>query len=143
MDLLVHAQRVPIEAGCGRFQATHVTRVNATSGGTSRPRRGTNGSKRAVACEKTSLLEPPFLTTSSRTKLGSFGSSLSSRAATLWSFICHEERTTPRSIVFSGILVESYPEFRVAYTRLVVICTDNPLNLNEFRVFGRSMAFSG
>ena len=28
--------------------------------------------------------------------------------------------------------MDSYPEFRVAYTRLVVICTDNPLNLNEF-----------
>jgi peroxiredoxin len=39
----------------------------------------------------------------------------------------------PKEHRFLRNLVESYPEFRVAYTRLVVICTDNPLNLNEFR----------
>ena len=39
----------------------------------------------------------------------------------------------PKEHRFLRNLVDSYPEFRVAYTRLVVICTDNPLNLNEFR----------
>ena len=39
----------------------------------------------------------------------------------------------PKEHRFLKNLVDSYPEFRVAYTRLVVICTDNPLNLNEFR----------
>ncbi len=39
----------------------------------------------------------------------------------------------PKEHRFLRNLVESYPEFRVAYTRLVVISTDNPLNLNEFR----------
>jgi peroxiredoxin len=39
----------------------------------------------------------------------------------------------PKEHRFLKSLVDSYPEFRVAYTRLVVISTDNPLNLNEFR----------
>jgi len=39
----------------------------------------------------------------------------------------------PKEHRFLRRLVESYPEFRVAYTRLVVISTDNPLGLNEFR----------
>jgi peroxiredoxin len=39
----------------------------------------------------------------------------------------------PKEHRFLKNLVDSYPEFRVAYTRLVVISTDNPLNLNEFR----------
>ncbi len=39
----------------------------------------------------------------------------------------------PKEHRFLRNLVDSYPEFRVAYTRLAVICTDNPLNLNEFR----------
>ena len=85
------------------------------------------------ACERTSWSERPFLTTSSRTKPESSGNSLSFRAATQWCSISHGGRTTRRSIGFLRNLVESYPEFRVAYTRLVVICTDNPLNLNEFR----------
>ena len=42
----------------------------------------------------------------------------------------------PKEHRFLRNLVESYPEFRVAYTCLVVICTDNPLNLNEFRDSG-------
>src|ERR1700728_4301211 len=39
----------------------------------------------------------------------------------------------PKEHRFLKNLVDGYPEFRVAYTRLVVISTDNPLNLNEFR----------
>jgi peroxiredoxin len=39
----------------------------------------------------------------------------------------------PKEHRFLRNLVDSYPEFRVAYTRLVVISGDNPLNLNEFR----------
>ena len=39
----------------------------------------------------------------------------------------------PKEHRFLRNLVDNYPEFRVAYTRLAVICTDNPLNLNEFR----------
>ena len=39
----------------------------------------------------------------------------------------------PKEHRFLRNLADSYPEFRVAYTRLVVISTDNPLNLNEFR----------
>ena len=39
----------------------------------------------------------------------------------------------PKEHRFLRNLVDSYPEFRVAYTRLVVVSTDNPLNLNEFR----------
>jgi peroxiredoxin len=39
----------------------------------------------------------------------------------------------PKEHRFLRNLVNSYPEFCVAYTRLVVISTDNPLNLSEFR----------
>ncbi len=50
----------------------------------------------------------------------------------------------PKEHRFLRNLVESYPEFRVAYTRLVVISTDNPLNLNEFRdSLGASWPFLG
>ena len=50
----------------------------------------------------------------------------------------------PKEHRFLRNLVDSYPEFRVAYTRLVVICTDSPLNLNEFRdAVGASWPFLG
>lgn len=39
----------------------------------------------------------------------------------------------PKEHQFLGQLAEVYPIFRVAYTRLVVISTDNQLNTNEFR----------
>jgi peroxiredoxin len=39
----------------------------------------------------------------------------------------------PKEHQFLGQLVEAYPIFRVAYTRLLVISTDNQLNTNEFR----------
>jgi peroxiredoxin len=53
---------------------------------------------------------------------------------------CHSLPSSSRSAqtqVVSGRAAEQRwqlpREFRVAYTRLVVIRTDNPLNLNEFR----------
>jgi peroxiredoxin len=50
----------------------------------------------------------------------------------------------PKEHRFLRNLVESYPEFRVAYTRLVVISTDNPLGLNEFRdALGAPWTFLG
>jgi peroxiredoxin len=39
----------------------------------------------------------------------------------------------PKEHQFLGQLAAVYPIFRVAYTRLVVISTDNQLNTNEFR----------
>lgn len=39
----------------------------------------------------------------------------------------------PKEHRFLKNLVDAYPEIKVAYTRLVVITTDNALNLNEFR----------
>ena len=39
----------------------------------------------------------------------------------------------PKEHQFLGQLVDAYPQFRNAYTRLVVISTDNQLNTNEFR----------
>ena len=39
----------------------------------------------------------------------------------------------PKEHRFLGQLVDAYPDFRVGYTRLVVISTDNQLNINEFR----------
>ena len=39
----------------------------------------------------------------------------------------------PKEHQFVGQLVDVYPEFRNAYTRLVFISTDNQLNINEFR----------
>ena len=39
----------------------------------------------------------------------------------------------PKEHRFLRHLVEAYPDFRVGYTRLVVISTDNQLNTNEFR----------
>ncbi len=39
----------------------------------------------------------------------------------------------PKEHRFVRQLVDAYPEFRNAYTRLVLISTDNQLNINEFR----------
>ncbi len=39
----------------------------------------------------------------------------------------------PKEHRFLGHFVDDYPEFKVAYTRLVVISTDDQLNTNEFR----------
>jgi peroxiredoxin len=39
----------------------------------------------------------------------------------------------PKEHRFLRRLVDAYPEFKVAYTRLVVISTDDQLNTNEFR----------
>ena len=39
----------------------------------------------------------------------------------------------PKEHQFLGQFAAVYPIFRVAYTRLVVISTDNQLNTNEFR----------
>ena len=39
----------------------------------------------------------------------------------------------PKEHQFLRQLVDAYPQFRNAYTRLVVISTDNQLNINEFR----------
>ncbi len=39
----------------------------------------------------------------------------------------------PKEHRFVGHLVDAYPEFRNAYTRLALISTDNQLNINEFR----------
>jgi peroxiredoxin len=39
----------------------------------------------------------------------------------------------PKEHRFLRHFVDAYPEFKVAYTRLVVISTDNQLNTNEFR----------
>ncbi len=39
----------------------------------------------------------------------------------------------PKEHQFVRHLVDAYPEFRNAYTRLVLISTDNQLNINEFR----------
>jgi len=39
----------------------------------------------------------------------------------------------PKEHQFLRAWVEAYPEFKVAYTRLLVITTDGPLNTNEFR----------
>ena len=39
----------------------------------------------------------------------------------------------PKEHQFVGQLVDVYPEFRNAYTRLALISTDNQLNINEFR----------
>ncbi len=39
----------------------------------------------------------------------------------------------PKEHRFLRHLVDAYPEFKVAYTRLVVISTDDQLNTNEFR----------
>jgi peroxiredoxin len=39
----------------------------------------------------------------------------------------------PKEHRFLRHWVEAYPEFKVAYTRLLVITTDNALNTNEFR----------
>jgi peroxiredoxin len=39
----------------------------------------------------------------------------------------------PKEHQFVRRLVDAYPEFRNAYTRLVLIATDNQLNINEFR----------
>lgn len=39
----------------------------------------------------------------------------------------------PKEHRFLRKLVEAYPDFKVAYTRLVVISTDDQLNTNEFR----------
>ena len=39
----------------------------------------------------------------------------------------------PKEHRFLGQLVDAYPDLRVGYTRLVVISTDNQLNINEFR----------
>ena len=39
----------------------------------------------------------------------------------------------PKEHRFLGHLVDAYPDFRNAYTRLVLISTDNQLNINEFR----------
>ena len=39
----------------------------------------------------------------------------------------------PKEHQFVRQLVDAYPEFRNAYTRLVLISTDNQLNINEFR----------
>ena len=39
----------------------------------------------------------------------------------------------PKEHTFLRQLVDAYPQFRNAYTRLVVITTDNQLNINEFR----------
>ena len=39
----------------------------------------------------------------------------------------------PKEHQFLRQFVDAYPQFRNAYTRLVVISTDNQLNINEFR----------
>ena len=39
----------------------------------------------------------------------------------------------PKEHRFLGHLVDVYPDFRNAYTRFVLISTDNQLNINEFR----------
>jgi peroxiredoxin len=39
----------------------------------------------------------------------------------------------PKEHRFLRHLVDAYPDFRVAYTRIVVISTDNQLEINEFR----------
>src|SRR5918994_1794039 len=39
----------------------------------------------------------------------------------------------PKEHRFLRHFVDAYPEFKVSYTRLVVISTDNQLNTNEFR----------
>ena len=39
----------------------------------------------------------------------------------------------PKEHRFLAHFAEAYPEFKVAYTRLVVITTDNQLDINEFR----------
>jgi peroxiredoxin len=39
----------------------------------------------------------------------------------------------PKEHCFLGHLVDAYLDFRVAYTRVVVISTDNQLEINEFR----------
>jgi peroxiredoxin len=39
----------------------------------------------------------------------------------------------PKEHRFLRHLVDAYPDFRNAYTRLVLISTDNQLNINEFR----------
>ena len=47
----------------------------------------------------------------------------------------------PKEHQFVGQLVDVYPEFRNAYTRLALISTDNQLNINEFRdALGRHVA---
>ena len=55
------------------------------------------------------------------------------RAGTRWYATCSEAVTTPKEHRFLRHLVYAYPEFKVAYTRLVVIATDDQLNTNEFR----------
>jgi peroxiredoxin len=49
--------------------------------------------------------------------------------------VCHLSRGgyDPKEHQFLRHLVDAYPEFKVAYTRLVVISTDDQLNTNEFR----------
>ncbi len=48
----------------------------------------------------------------------------------------------PKEHQFVRQLVDAYPEFRNAYTRLVLISTDNQLNINEFRdAFGATWPF--
>jgi AhpC/TSA family len=39
----------------------------------------------------------------------------------------------PKEHRFLRHLVDAYPDFRNAYTRLVLVSTDNQLNINEFR----------
>ena len=47
----------------------------------------------------------------------------------------------PKEHRFLRHLVDAYPDFRNAYTRLVLISTDNQLNINEFRdALGAHMA---
>jgi peroxiredoxin len=48
----------------------------------------------------------------------------------------------PREHRFLRGLVDAYPEFRVAFTRIVVISVDNQLDINEFRdQLGAEFAF--
>jgi AhpC/TSA family protein len=85
-----------------------------------------------VTCAATSVKAGRSPTTSSPTSPATHVLYRSFKGATRW---CSISRGgfDPKEHQFVRQLADVYPEFRNAYTRLVLISTDNQLNLNEFR----------
>ena len=64
------------------------------------------------------------------------------KGATRWCSTSPAAASTQRSTSSFGNSVAAYPEFRNVYTRLVLVSTDNQLNINEFRdALGASWPF--
>jgi hypothetical protein len=79
------------------------------------------------------MSEPTFPTTNCQTRTASPADCRTSRDRTRWFFTFRAGGVDPKEHRFLRHMVDAHLDFRVAYTRVVVISTDDQLGINEFR----------